>query len=47
VPVLVARGTGTLDDEVLKRSPDLPIGEDEAAEATESEKDDKVGAVIS
>lgn len=43
VPVLVARSTGILDDEVLDQSPDLPIGDDEAAESDKSEKDHKVG----
>jgi Na+/H+-dicarboxylate symporter len=42
VPVLVARSTGTLDDEVLGQSPDLPIGDEEAVER--SEEDHKVGA---
>jgi Na+/H+-dicarboxylate symporter len=44
VPVLVARSTGTLDDEVLNQLAELPIGDDEAAEPEPSEKDHKVGA---
>ena len=47
VPVLVARSTGILDDEVLHQSAELPIGDDEATEpevVEQSEKDHKVGA---